>query len=67
MKYVHKQDKNRVVTVKEVKKDTVIKSAEYGEILVTAGNYILKSEDGNTGSEVGITPGDLELWYKPVK
>lgn len=67
MKYVHKQDKDRIVTVKEVKKDTVIESKEYGNILVTKGNFILKSEDGNSGSEVGITKADLELWYKPAK
>lgn len=64
MKYVSKQNPNIVVDVREVKKDTVIKSPIYGEILVTKGNYILKSEDGN---EVGTTETDLNIFYEPAK
>lgn len=64
MKYVSKYDDAIKVTVKEVKKDTVIEHKEYGEILVTKGNFIMKSKDG---SEVGITPADLELQYKPAE
>lgn len=64
MKYALKSNLDNAVDVKEVKKDTVIKHAEYGDILVTKGNYVLTMPDG---SQVGITPTDLELQYKPVK
>lgn len=64
MKYALKLDSNYVVEAKEVKKDTVIKSETYGDILVTKGNYILTLPDK---SQVGCTPSDLELQYQPVK
>lgn len=54
---------NVIVTKKEVKKDTVIKHKEYGDITVTEGNYILKSRKGE---ETGITPVDFESRYKPL-
>ena len=64
MKYAFKLETSIVVDVEKVKKDTTITHAEYGDILITKGNYILTKPDG---SQVGITATDLELQYKPVK
>ena len=52
-----------IVTKKEVKEDTTIQHKEYGDIVVTAGNYILTSRKGE---KTGITPVDFEARYKPL-
>jgi hypothetical protein len=67
MKYTAKQYPEVKVTVKEVKKDTILEHPEYGSILVTAGNYILTRSNGpQEGEQVAITKNDLELQYNPV-
>lgn len=52
------------VTADKVKKDTTIKSPTYGEIIITAGNYVLTDSEGN---QVGITESDLNLHYDVKK
>lgn len=64
MKYASKLYPELEVDIKEVKKDTVLKSAIYGDILITKGNYILTFQDGQ---QVGINKADLEVQYEPAK
>lgn len=65
-KYISKSVPRTVVEAVEVKKDTTIKSPEYGDILVTKGNFILTYADGDQqGMQVGSTPQDLENLYEP--
>lgn len=61
VRYVSKSNEKEVVTVRQVSKDTIIESKQYGNILVTEGNYILKSADK---TEVGITEADLNAQYE---
>lgn len=68
MKYALKRNPDIKVTVREVKKDTTLEHPEYGNILVTAGNYILtRSTGAKKGEQVAITKNDLELQYEPLE
>lgn len=68
MRYVSKTDESVEVDVREVKENTTIKHPEYGDILVTPGNYILKQVGGaDEGREAGISKTDLEAQYEPLE
>lgn len=68
MKYTHKQLKGLTIEAEEVKENTTLEHPEYGEILVTPGNYIVTYLTGpNEGEKVGMAKADLELQYKQTK
>ena len=50
-------------TVKLVEEDTTIDTV-YGDVLVTAGNYIITDHKGD---KIGITPVDLQVQYDEVE
>lgn len=61
--YVFKQDNTIEIEVQSVAKDTVIKT-EYGDALVTAGNFIAVNIDSKRkGQCFGITEQDLNTLY----
>jgi hypothetical protein len=62
-KYVSRTDKDLVIDIEQVKKDTTIDTVN-GPALITKGNYIITFEDK---SQAGITKVDLDLFYKPAK
>ena len=57
-------DKTVKVKVTQVDEDTVINSKEFGDILITKGNYVLEYADG---TQVGTTKTDLDARYKKSK
>lgn len=63
-KYVFNRNPEVVITATKTKEDTTIDSKEYGEILVTKGNYVAENKDG---TKFGITQEDLNAFYKPAK
>lgn len=68
MKYVSKVNADVVVKAEKVKKDTTITTAEYGEILVAKGNYILTHVGKDfKGQQISISANQLEVYYEPVK
>lgn len=61
--YISITDPDIKVTATQVKNDTVVQS-EYGDILVTAGNYVVEVIEGfNVGRKFGITQTDLDISY----
>lgn len=68
MKYVLKLDEDIKVQIKEVKKNTVITHEVYGDIVVSAGNFILKFTTGpNKDEQIGITQSDIDAHYTPAE
>ena len=63
-KYALKENADYVVEAEKAKKDTVIKTKQYGDILVTKGNYVMTLPDK---TQVGITETDLALFYDIAK
>lgn len=62
-KYQLKSNDKMLIKAEQVKKDTTI-TTQWGDALVTKGNYIITYEDG---SQVGMAEQDLVAQYKPVK
>jgi len=61
--YISIHDPETKILATKVKDDTVVQS-EYGDILVTAGNYTVEVTDGmNVGRKFGITQADLDRSY----
>jgi len=52
-----------IVIKEEVKEDKIINHPQYGDIIVTIGNYLLTSRKGE---KIGITPTDFEAQYKEL-
>lgn len=68
MKYQHKQFDDVQVKATEAKENTTIKHPEYGDILVTPGNYIVEYTSGpNKGEKVGMAASDFELQFEKIK
>jgi len=61
--YISIHDTDTKIIATKVNTDTIIQS-EYGDVLVTAGNYIVEVTDGmNVGRKFGITQVDLDISY----
>lgn len=61
--YISIDNPETKIVATKVNTDTVIQS-EYGDILVTVGNYTVEVTGGmNIGKIFGITQVDLDLFY----